>query len=94
MRKFMYVFCFAVYVASFMVGCSAVKQSYSALEACKRDSVCYAQMEKGRDLSSSIATAAVASIPNAAPAAPIVGSSIGMLVSLLIGVYLGKKKEK
>lgn len=94
MKRLLLLLCVAVYVCCFFVGCESVKQSYSALEACRNDAVCFAQMEKGKDLVSSIATATAGSIPQTAPVAPVIGSGLGMLASLLIGVYLGRKKEK
>lgn len=93
-RRFIRVLCVAVYVVSFFVGCSAIRQSYDALEACRHDAVCYAQMKQGAELPAAVATAASASIPSVAPFSPVIGSTVGMLASLLIGVYLGKKKGR
>lgn len=94
MRKFLLCCAAALYVCCFFAGCESVKQSYSAFDACRNDPVCFSQMEKGKDLVSSIATVAAGSIPATAPVSNVIGSSVGMLASLLIGVYLGKKNEK
>lgn len=91
--KWYWVFA-VLFLMFFAVGCSALKQTVSAYDACKNDPACYAQMEQGRDLVSSIATSASSAVPQTAPIAQIIGSNAGMLASLLLGVYLGRKKER
>lgn len=94
MRKLLATLAILLYAVCFFAGCAAVEKTYSAYDACKRDPVCYSQMEKGRDLTSAISTAALASNPTTAPFATVAGSALGMLASLAVGVYLGKRKEK
>lgn len=94
MRKLLWMVVIVGYVCCFFVGCKAITETYDSYERCKRDPVCYEKMRSGESLSAAIASSAAAAIPQTAAASTVIGSSVGQLVSILIGVWLGRKIRK
>ena len=93
MRKFFGMLVIVLYVVCFFVGCKTVQDAVDSYKICKANAVCFAEMEKGRSLSESLATVVAAGVPvpGVQGASMAIGSSVGMLVSLLIGVFRGRK---
>lgn len=87
------VFAVVLYVAFFFVGCSTISDAIDAYKVCKANVTCSAEMESGRSLAESLAIVVASGVPVPAVngASLAVGSSVGMLVSLLIGVFRGRK---
>jgi len=74
-------------------GCTTVKESYDSLLACQSDPACNALMIQGRDLSSSVISSAVDSVPQVADFSGLIGAGVGGVVVILIGVFCGKRKR-
>lgn len=88
------LFCALSLCALSFCSCSSVLKSRDAYDACRSDPQCLAQMDKGRDLVSSIVLAAASAVPQSAPFAPFAAQGCGVIASILIGVHLGRKQVK
>lgn len=95
-NRLLLVFAVVLYVSCFFVGCKTVKEAYDSYKVCRENPVCFDEMERGRTLTESLTTAVAAGVPvpGVQGSSVAIGSSLGMLVSLLIGVFRGRKYKK
>lgn len=94
MRKNVLFLVMTLYFVLLVVGCSSIAKVKSNYDKCVDDPSCYAQMVRNRDFGSMVSTATATAVPSAAPYATLIGNSVGQLVFLLTGAYLGRKKSQ
>lgn len=82
-----------LYVVFFVLGCRSLSEAVDSYRACRSNEVCYAEMEKGRTLTESLATALAAGVPfpPVQSSAGAIGYGLGMLTSVIIGAFRGRK---
>lgn len=82
-----------LYIFLFIAGCQGVQNGVKYYDACKGDADCLALMNQKAKEAEIVTSTALDSM-GFSPVAQTVGAGVGMFVSLLSGILLGRNKFK